>query len=162
MPIFKIFLQDHRQLIKAMEDIVGIFTPPYFIETNKPLKELFYIFSNQFTHYHLAANKILYPVLQTYSYLESRILKAYQFHEIIQNGISQLSVLPEKNKFWEAKFMVIRDIFLLHLQEEDNVIFPVANELLSPIEKTTLIKKIQKQRSNFHVLFVDLLKNNLN
>lgn len=161
MPIFKVLSQDHKQLIKSMDDIVGIFSPPYFIESTKKLKELFDIFNNQFFYYNLAENEILYPILKTYSFLESRILKAYQFHEIIQNGITQLSVCPEKNKFWEAKFMVIRDIFLMHLQEEDNVIFPVASELLSSLAKETLVKEIRIQRSNLKNIFIkNILKVN--
>lgn len=149
MTIFNRLLEEHKKIAENMEDIVLVLTSPVFPEVNQSLVKLFPTFYRTLFAHHLAENEILYPRLTTFHFLESRILRAQQFHEVIQNILYQLKISLEKitaNKqskeiaIWRAKFMLLRDIIFLHLKEEKSEIFPVAEELLTPVEKETLLE----------------------
>ncbi len=150
MSILDMLLEDHKLLVKNMENIIIVVIRPFFDCKNIELKKLFELFNKQFSTHHFVEEEIFYPTLLLSPYLRTRILKSYQFHDLIQNTINELRILPiEDNESWGSKFMVLREIILLHLKEEENEIFPVANEILPESEKELLAKKVQERCKEF-------------
>lgn len=154
MPLFKMLLEDHKQIIKSIDDILINITEPLSDEiknNSKELRKLFNTFLQKLHLHYKIEEELLYSKFKSCQYLKKRVMKAGQHHAFIQKSIDQLKNIPLQDDFWETQFMIIRDNILLNLSEEENEIFPVANEILSPNEKESLAEKMQQQ----YMLYVD-------
>jgi hypothetical protein len=138
--------QDHRALIKAMEEIairIHDYAPGFYAPD---LDKLFRALLIHYQAHFQVEDEIIYPEFQLIPYITRKVLKAYQAHHIAAVGLSELKLIPYENQFWGAKFLVIRDILISLMNEEELEIFPIALEILSVARLEQLGKKI-KQRA---------------
>jgi hemerythrin superfamily protein len=120
-------LKEEHQLLKKLMDKLE--ASAYAQEPD--LNDLFHRFKDKFTHHDSLEEKAFYWHLKQYPAIQQLILKSYQAHHIVKVGLMELRLLPYASESWAAKFSVVKDSVLTHIEEEETVLFPKVQQLLN-------------------------------
>ncbi len=129
MNIIDILITDHHTLIDVMNQLINAIEA-----SSDECDQLFRAFRTTFDQHDDAEENILYPALKQINELKRIVLKGFQAHHVVKVGILELRLLPYTSESWGPKFSVVRDSILLHMEEEEEKLFPLAQTLLSANE----------------------------
>src|SRR5436309_2915809 len=98
--------EDHDQLVSMFEQLVDELTVHERIEED-----------------------IFYPALQKLPKAKEDVLEAYEEHHLVDEIVEEMDVEPDDDK-WKAKFTVMKENVEHHIKDEEEKLFPKAEELL--------------------------------
>ena len=75
--------------------------------------------------------EIFYPALQKLPKAKEDVLEAFEEHHLVDEIVKQMDVETDDDK-WKAKFTVMRENVEHHIKDEEDKLFPKAEELLGP------------------------------
>ena len=75
--------------------------------------------------------EIFYPALQKLPKAKEDVLEAFEEHHLVDEIVSQMDVETDDDK-WKAKFKVMKENVEHHIKDEEEKLFPKAEELLGP------------------------------
>ena len=154
--ILEILKEDHQKLITTMQTLAecrGTGTPDDPVADLKADSamhtQLFNDFKQAFKSHDDAEENVFYPELKQYPTLDSLVSKGVAAHHLVKVGIIELRVIPFHHETWPAKFAVVQDSILSHMQEEETLLFPqvaalVSRELLEAIGNKVLDSRAPK------------------
>src|SRR5690349_5680496 len=89
-----------------------------------------------------------YPALEKPKQTHDLTLEAYEEHDVVKNLLQELSGSRNPNDEWEAQAKVLRENVEHHVEEEENELFPKAQQVLSEDEVEELGDQMaaEKQR----------------
>ncbi len=134
--------KDHEELIEIMAKL------EFAADNGAEVDKLFQDFKKSFHQHDNAEDEIIYPVFKDIPEFKKLINKGYQAHHIVEVALLELRLIPFLSESWAPKFSVLRDSILVHLEEEENVLFPMAEAKVSEEILNRLGNKILQQRSN--------------
>lgn len=74
---------------------------------------------------------IFYPALQKLPKAKEDVLEAFEEHHLVDEIVKQMDVETDDDK-WRAKFTVMKENVEHHIKDEEDKLFPKAEELLGP------------------------------
>lgn len=141
MNAITILKNDHQDLIEIMAKL------EFAADKGAKVDELFQDFKRYFNQHDKAEDEIIYPVFKDIPEFKKLINKGYQAHHIVQVALLELRLIPFASESWAPKFSVLRDSILVHMEEEENILFPMVEEKVSDEILNRLGNKIWQQRS---------------
>src|SRR5438105_1771990 len=75
--------------------------------------------------------EIFYPALQKLPKAKEDVLEAFEEHHLVDEIVEQMDVESDDDK-WKAKFTVMKENVEHHIKDEEDKLFPKAEELLGP------------------------------
>ena len=97
-------------------------------------------------HAHIE-EKVFYPALEEPEETHDITLEAYEEHAQVKKLLRELSRARTPNDEWEAKAKVLQENVEHHVEEEENELFPKAQEVLSEEELAELGELLQAEKS---------------
>lgn len=97
-------------------------------------------------HAHIE-EKIFYPALEEPAETHEITLEAYEEHALVKKLLHELGRARTPNEEWEAKAKVLQENVEHHVEEEENELFPKAQEALSAEELAELGELMQAEKS---------------
>lgn len=74
---------------------------------------------------------VLYPNLLRLPALDKAVREAWEEHNLIMQLIQEMDSLPEGSEKWKAKLDVLRKLLLIHIEDEEEKLFPIIKSLAS-------------------------------
>ena len=110
-------------------------------------KSLFSTFREELIHHVHMEEVILYPGLLEVPELEKIVRAAWKEHNLIMGLIQEMDDETLSEKIWESKFAILKKLILLHLDEEEEKIFPLvralaSEEVLKDLGQKMIVQKI--------------------
>lgn len=135
-------LADHVELRRTMEQLANIAD-----QDIQQRENLFKQFQALFKTHDKAEDSIFYPAAKEYENLKPLVLKSYQAHHVAEVGIMELKLLPYNTESWAPKFLVVKDAIAMHMDEEEQKLFPKAKQVIDTQKLDTLGKEIDALRT---------------
>jgi len=122
MDAFSLLKADHRK-------VAGLFERLESARGQAKLRVFEQIKMELDLHTHIE-EKIFYPALEKPSETHDITLEAYEEHAVVKNLLKELSRAKTANDEWEAQAKVLKENVEHHVEEEENELFPKAEEAL--------------------------------
>jgi hemerythrin-like domain-containing protein len=90
--------------------------------------------------------KIFYPALEKPKETHDLALEAYEEHAVVKKLLRELSRARTANEEWEAKAKVLQEKVEHHVEEEENELFPKADQALSDEELDELGRRMEVEK----------------
>lgn len=97
-------------------------------------------------HAHIE-EKVFYPALEEPAETHELTLEAYEEHDVVKKLLRELSRARTPNEEWEAKAKVLQENVEHHVEEEENELFPKANQVLGEEEIEELGELLQAEKA---------------
>ena len=142
MQAFAALRADHRK-------VADLFSQAEAAPTEKQQQRLFEQISEELeTHTHIEET-VLYPALQQYEKLKDLVLEALEEHKQVKTLIREIERLSDGSEKFEAKLKVMKENVEHHVEEEENELFPKAQQLLSHDELTQIEEDMEAAKKQF-------------
>lgn len=145
MSVIELLTNDHRkveaylhQLTKADESF----------GTDHEMTEIFNRMKEALTlHSHLE-EQYFYPELKDADKTKFLIHEAYQDHQLVKQTLFLLSAFAPNDKRFQEQLTQLKNLITNHVYEEENEIFPLAQELLDANKLEEIGNKIHSLKSD--------------
>ena len=97
-------------------------------------------------HAHIE-EKIFYPALEKPTETKDLTLEAYEEHKQVKTLLRELGRARTPNEEWEAKAKVLKENVEHHVDEEENELFPKAEQALGEARIDELGEELQAEKS---------------
>ena len=91
--------------------------------------------------------KIFYPALEKPEETHDLALEAYEEHAVVKTLLKELGRARTANAEWEAQTKVLQENVEHHVEEEENELFPKAQEVLEEEELEALGERMQTEKA---------------
>lgn len=110
------------------------------METESNKKSMFQTLKNEVTAHHEAEESVVFPDVKSKSEEEGKkiVREMIEEHNIGSYQMSLLDRTSVSNETWDAKFSVLKEVLLHHMDEEEKELFKQAKKVLT---KDELIQK---------------------
>ncbi len=126
MDIYTKLKEDHDKMKKIMDKIAKTSTG-----STATRKKLFMQLKNELFAHAKVEEAVFYTSIQSRQNLKEDVLEAYNEHRMIAMLLDELDTIPKGNDQWLAKFHFLKELVEHHVEDEENEVFPKAEEILS-------------------------------
>lgn len=126
MDIYTKLKEDHDKMKKIMDKIAKTSTG-----STATRKKLFMQLKNELFAHAKVEETVFYTSIQSRQNLKEDVLEAYNEHRMIAMLLDELDTIPKGNDQWLAKFHFLKELVEHHVEDEENEVFPKAEEILS-------------------------------
>lgn len=146
MTAIEILQKDHRDALDLIERIVNAAGD----EGAESRVKLFDDLKEALTLHTRAEEKIFYPELEDFSETSALIEESYKEHRKVGEILSKMDNLKTEptGSEWKRLFDELEQSVEHHVQEEENVLFPLAEKLLSHTELRDMFLEIERIKSH--------------
>ena len=96
-------------------------------------------------HTHIE-EKVFYPALEKPKQTHELTLEAYEEHDVVKKLLQQLSRAKTATEEWEAQAKVLQENVEHHVEEEENELFPKAQDALSEEQIEALGEQMEAEK----------------
>lgn len=139
---------DAFQLLKADHEKVAQLFDQLESASGRAKLQVFEQIRTELELHTLIEETYFYPALEKPKQTHDLTLEAYEEHDVVKNLLQELSGTRNPNDEWEAQAKVLRENVEHHVEEEENELFPKAQQVLSEDEVEELGDQMaaEKQR----------------
>jgi hemerythrin-like domain-containing protein len=123
---FELLKKDHREVAR----LLAILERTTEDEVKKR-EEIFRELKQSLDDHADIEESILYPTLKLEAETHALSLEAVEEHQIVKDLLEEMRELPTGNDEWTAKLTVLKENIEHHVDEEENEMFPKAEDALS-------------------------------
>jgi len=140
MDAFQLLKADHRKVAQLFDQLESA--------DGRAKLQVFEQIRTELELHTLIEETIFYPALEKPKETHDLTLEAYEEHDVVKKLLRELSGARSANDEWEAQAKVLRENVEHHVEEEENELFPKAEDALSEDELDTLGDRMaaEKQR----------------
>lgn len=124
MDALSLLRRDHEE-VKRMLDELDDTTD----RATKTRERLFAELKTALTVHEQMEEAALYPALKQRAEDKEIVLEAYEEHGVVDMVLAELEATPVDDETWHAKFTVMRENLLHHIEEEEREMFAQAKDL---------------------------------
>lgn len=138
MDAFNLLKADHRkveELFSELESARGQAKMRVFEQIKSELE----------LHTHIEET-IFYPALEKPKQTHDLTLEAYEEHDVVKKLLQELSRAKTANEEWEAKAKVLQENVEHHVEEEENELFPKAQQALGETDIEALGEQMETEK----------------
>lgn len=139
---FKMLIEDHRKVSKLFKELEASNG-----KATKARQHLFEQLKSELTLHSEIEEKYMYPLLENEEDTKSMVLEAYEEHNLVKTLIDELESEEIGSDAWEAKLKVMQENVEHHVSEEEEELFPEAEDLLSEETLNQLAKHIDEAKA---------------
>jgi iron-sulfur cluster repair protein YtfE (RIC family) len=139
MDAFSLLKADHRK-------VAGLFTQLESARGKAKLQVFEQIKTELELHTHIE-EKIFYPALEKPEETHDLTLEAYEEHDVVKKLLNKLSRDKSADEEWEAQTKVLQENVEHHVEEEENELFPKAEEALGDEEIERLGERLEEEKT---------------
>lgn len=134
--LFDMLKQDHKEVKGMLEQVIKNKDPSQFPKIQKEWES------------HMLGEEIyFYPVIRKKETFA--VLERYEEHELGKKLIYELDKLDKDDERWMPKMGVLQEIIDLHIDEEENEIFPKAKKIISEKKERQILNQIRDEKSRY-------------
>ena len=119
MNVFEHLMQEHAQAKEIMAQL-----------KEKPQKRMFGQLKSALEQHLGGEEKVVYKAMDKYSELHTHVLEGIEEHRVVKRVLGEIDRLEPKDEKWQAKFKVLKEAVEHHIQEEEETVFPEAQQLI--------------------------------
>jgi hemerythrin-like domain-containing protein len=140
MDAFQLLKADHRKVAQLFDQLESA--------DGKTKLQVFEQIRTELELHTLVEETIFYPALEKPKETHDLTLEAYEEHDVVKKLLRELSGARKANDEWEAQAKVLRENVEHHVEEEENELFPKAEDVLTQDDIENLGDRIaaEKQR----------------
>ena len=139
MDAFSLLKADHENVAALFERLEGA-------RGNQKLQIFNQIRTELELHAHIE-EKVFYPALEKPAETKDLTLEAYEEHKQVKTLLRELGRSRSPNEEWEAKAKVLKENVEHHVEEEENELFPKAEQALGEEKIEELGERLQAEKS---------------
>lgn len=139
---FVMLIEDHRadsKLFRNIEDTTE--------RAAKTREQLFIEINTALDKHAEIEEMILYPALEKQEKTRPLTLKSEQEHAVVKQLLSELAAEDQTAEEWTAKMKVLIENVEHHIEEEENELFPKAEQALSEEELQSLENELMNAKN---------------
>lgn len=141
MDLYDSLKQDHQSIKHILDQMVAT------SEADVSLRlQLFNRLKVEFLGHTRAEDKMFYPKLEQHRSTHDLALEAEEEHAAAETMLRELESTDVKDEHWRAKASVLREMILHHVQEEENELFPKAQQIFSEEEAVRMCHQFEDQK----------------
>lgn len=140
---FKMLIDDHRKvskLFKELESSNG--------KATKARQHVFDQLKNELNLHTDIEEKYMYPLLENEEDTKSMVLEAYEEHNVVKDLLAEIEGEEIGSDTWEAKLKVMQENVEHHVSEEEEELFPDAEDILSEETLNQLAQQIDEAKAS--------------
>jgi iron-sulfur cluster repair protein YtfE (RIC family) len=122
MDAFTLLKTDHRKVAELFDQLES--------SNGKAKLQVFEQIKTELELHTHIEETIFYPALEEPEETHDLTLEAYEEHDVVKKLLKQLSRAKSPNDEWEAQAKVLRENVEHHVEEEENELFPKAEDAL--------------------------------
>jgi len=126
MDAFQLLKADHQKVAQLFDQLESA--------SGKAKLQVFEQIRTELELHTLIEETYFYPALEKPKQTHDLTLEAYEEHDVVKNLLQELSGSRNPNDEWEAQAKVLRENVEHHVEEEENELFPKAQQVLSEDE----------------------------
>lgn len=140
MDAFQLLKADHRKVAQLFDQLESA--------DGRAKLQVFEQIKTELELHTLIEETIFYPALEKPKETHDLTLEAYEEHDVVKKLLRELSGARSANDEWEAQAKVLRENVEHHVEEEENELFPKAEDALSEDDLDALGDRMaaEKQR----------------
>src|SRR5690348_10032927 len=140
MDAFQLLKADHQKVAQLFDQLESA--------SGRAKLQVFEQIRTELELHTLIEETYFYPALEKPKQTHDLTLEAYEEHDVVKNLLQELSGSRNPNDEWEAQAKVLRENVEHHVEEEENELFPKAQQVLSDDEIENLGDRMaaEKQR----------------
>ena len=141
MDAFQLLKADHRKVAQLFDQLESA--------GGRAKLQVFEQIRTELELHTLIEETIFYPALEKPKETHDLTLEAYEEHDVVKKLLRDLSGSRTANDEWEAQAKVLRENVEHHVEEEENELFPKAEDVLTQDDIENLGDRMaaEKQRS---------------
>lgn len=147
MSPFELLKRDHRQVARILKRIESL-KPGTETEQRDLLVEL----ANEMETHADVEESIFYPQLQKIDETRALALEAIEEHRLVKQLLDELKAMPPEAETWRAKFAVLKENILHHVEEEEGELFSRARQSMKQKEISQLGAALEEARAKHETL----------
>lgn len=140
---FKLLKEDHRKVAKLFKELEGAGE-----RAVKTKENLFEQLKSELELHAQIEEEYMYPLLEEADETKDMTLEAYEEHDIVKNLITEMEDEEIGSDVWEAKLKVMKENVEHHVSEEEEELFPEAEDVLSEEQLEQLAQSIIEAKAN--------------
>ena len=141
MSIYDELRKDHAEVKEMFEELLGL-SP----RASRQKQPLFQKLKAALTAHSKGEERTIYQALKGESETRSDTLEAIEEHHVVDVMLREIARLETNDERWTAKLTVLKENVEHHIEEEENNLFPKAEEALSEEEADELGEKFATER----------------
>ena len=126
MDAFQLLKADHQKVAQLFDQLESA--------SGRAQLQVFEQIRTELELHTLIEETYFYPALEKPKQTHDLTLEAYEEHDVVKNLLQELSGSRNPNDQWEAQAKVLRENVEHHVEEEENELFPKAQQVLSEDE----------------------------
>ena len=131
--VYQMLKEDHKNVKSLLSETLENNDPSKFPKIQKELES-----------HILGEEKYLYPAIRkNETFL---VLEGYEEHELGKKLLYELDKLDKNDEHWMPKIKVLQEVIELHIDEEENEIFPRAKEILDKEQEKQIMGQIRREK----------------
>lgn len=140
---FKLLKEDHKKVAKLFKELEGAGD-----RAVKTKEHLFEQLKSELELHTQIEEEYMYPLLEEADETKDMTLEAYEEHDIVKNLITEMEDEEVGSDVWEAKLKVMKENVEHHVSEEEEELFPEAEDVLSEEQVAQLAQSIIDAKAN--------------
>jgi iron-sulfur cluster repair protein YtfE (RIC family) len=133
---FESLKQDHRK-------VADLFSQAEAAQDDKQKRQLFEQIKTELETHTQIEETVLYPTLQEYEELEEHVRESFEEHRQVKTLLQEIERLTDGSEKFDAKLKVMKENVEHHVEEEENELFPQAQQVLPQDELSELEEELQ-------------------
>jgi iron-sulfur cluster repair protein YtfE (RIC family) len=133
--IYSRIKKDHDEMKRMMKKVSSKFDEQTF---NQLAEEL--------DSHQAAEERVFYPSLIQAQQTHELALEAKEEHHVANLLLRELRTNAKGTDVWQAKFTVLQENVLHHIQEEESKVFPSAQKVLSADQAKQMTQQFEEQK----------------
>lgn len=123
---FKLLKDDHRRVAKLFKELEATSG-----KATKSREHLFAQLRNELQLHTEIEEQYMYPLLEENDETRDMVLESYEEHDLVKTILNEMEKENLGSEAWEAKLTVMKENVEHHVSEEEEELFPEAEEILS-------------------------------
>ncbi len=149
MNALELLKEDHQMAIRLIEELEAadnrVGTDPTQTETFNQLQQALKLHTRM-------EEEIFYPALETFDDTQDLAEEAYKEHDKVDRLLIRLSSQAPNEEEFQETLAELRSNLEHHIEEEENEMFPQAEELLGQRHLEEMGRQMQKMKDNTQVI----------
>lgn len=141
-------MQAFASLKADHQKVATLFSQAETAQTDQQKQQLFEQIRTELEIHTEIEETVLYPTLQEYEELVEHVREAFEEHRQVKTLLQEIGRLTDGSEKFDAKLKVMKENVEHHVEEEENELFPKAQQILSQDELSELEQELETARKS--------------
>ena len=141
MNAIELLMQDHKEASSMMDQL------EVADKGDRSAKDIFLQLKEALTMHTQIEEQIFYPALKNYEETSDMIPQAFEEHQEVDQILAEMSSLNAGNDEFMDRLTELRDSIEHHVEEEENEMFPKAEQVLGQSRLQAMGRQMQQMKA---------------